>query len=162
MPDLTPEAVFETDLPLPGRRRGKVRDVYELPGDAGAPARVLMVATDRVSAFDVVLPTPIAGKGRLLTGIAKRWFRWIEAEGLCATHLVEGDSDALPIPEPERRRLAGRVTIGRRCRVIPIECVVRGHLAGSGWVEYQTSGTVCGVALPPGLAQGDRLPEPIF
>lgn len=162
MPDPTPDAVFETDLPLPGRRRGKVRDVYDLPGASASPARVVMIATDRVSAFDVVLPTPIAGKGRLLTGIAKRWFRWIESEGLCATHLVEGDAADLPIPADAQARLAGRVTIGRRCRVVPIECVVRGYLAGSGWVEYQASGTVCGVAIPAGLAQGDRLPEPIF
>jgi len=162
MRDDEAHSVIETDLPLPGRRRGKVRDVYDLPAAGGEGARLCIIATDRVSAFDVVLPTPIPGKGRLLTGIARRWFRWIEDEGLAETHLLEGDAADLPIPKADREGLAGRVTLGRRCRVIPIECVVRGYLAGSGWLEYEDRGTVCGVPLPDGLREGDRLPEPIF
>jgi len=162
LPD-APSTLVETDLPLPGGRRGKVRDIYDLPpASEGGEGRLLIVATDRVSAFDVVLPTPIPGKGRLLTMIAARWLRWIEAEGLAATHLLDGGAEDLPIPEDLRESLEGRVTIARACRVVPIECVVRGYLAGSGWTEYERGGTVCGVALPPGLRQGDRLPEPIF
>jgi len=158
------DAVYETELTLPGKRRGKVRDIYEAPaGDAGEPPRLVIVATDRVSAFDVVLPTPLPGKGRLLTEIAARWLRWIEDEGLSKSHLVSTDAGELPgLTDQERASIQGRVTIGRRCSVIPIEFVVRGYLAGSGWKEYQSDGTVCGVGLPAGLQEGDRLPEPIF
>ncbi|MEO1585507.1 MAG: phosphoribosylaminoimidazolesuccinocarboxamide synthase [Planctomycetota bacterium] len=153
-------AVFQTDLDLPCRR-GKVRDVYELPGD-----RVMLVASDRLSAFDVVLPTPIPGKGRLLTGIAAFWLRWIESRGICRTFLTS--TDARDVPETafagvtSRDDLEGRIAIGAACRVLPIECVVRGYLEGSGWAEYEQTGAVCGVPLPSGLARCDRLPEPIF
>ena len=157
---------MRTDLALQGRT-GKVRDVYRIPDEPGdAAPRVLMVASDRISAFDVVLPTPIAGKGRLLTEIAAFWLGWVESRGLCRTHLLS--TDAADIPESAftgtttRQELVGRVTIGRACTVIPIECVVRGYLEGSGWGEYQASGTVCGVRLPDGLRRCDRLPEPIF
>ncbi|HVU62511.1 MAG TPA: phosphoribosylaminoimidazolesuccinocarboxamide synthase [Phycisphaerales bacterium] len=145
-------------------RRGKVRDVYELPPDAEGP-RLLMVASDRVSAFDVVMPTPIPGKGRLLTEIAAWWFGFIERRRLAQTHLLSTSVDDLPpgaVDGPTREWLRGRMTIGRACRVIPIECVVRGYLEGSGWKEYQATGSVCGVALPKGLRQCDKLPEPIF
>ncbi|MDQ7014579.1 MAG: phosphoribosylaminoimidazolesuccinocarboxamide synthase [Planctomycetota bacterium] len=167
-------AVFRSALNLPDRREGKVRDTYTLPGDTLAepntPAsqdRILMVASDRISAFDVVMPTPIPGKGVLLTRVAAFWLRWIESHGLCHTHLLSTDADTIPdsafAPDSTLRRdLVGRVTIGRRCRVIPIECVVRGYLEGSGWKDYQQTGAVCGVQLPSGLRQCDRLPEPVF
>jgi phosphoribosylaminoimidazole-succinocarboxamide synthase len=161
------EAVFATDLALPGRRQGKVRDIYELPGAGVATApRVLIVATDRISAFDVVMPTPIAGKGRLLTELSAWWFRFIEERGLARTHLLSTDAADVPTSafaaSTNRDDLVGRVTIGRRCRVVPIECVVRGYLEGSGWKDYQRTGSVSGVKLPPGLRQCEKLPEPIF
>lgn len=156
------------DLPL--LRRGKVRDVYELPsgwdGRAGESA-LLMVASDRISAFDVIMPTPIDGKGKLLTQMATFWFEFIRSRGICETHVIStsvGDLPAAlaPAGSAQRAWLDGRITICRRCEVIPIECVVRGYLEGSGWKEYQASGSVCGVALPKGLRQCDRLPQPIF
>ncbi|MEX2217716.1 MAG: phosphoribosylaminoimidazolesuccinocarboxamide synthase [Phycisphaerales bacterium] len=160
-------ALFATDLALPGRRQGKVRDVYELPGgEAGGGGRLLIVASDRVSAFDVVLPTPIPGKGRVLTEISTSWFRFIESRGLARTHVLSTDHREVPAGAFRGRTtpedLRGRSTIARRCRVIPIECVVRGYLEGSGWKDYQRTGAVSGVRLPPGLRQCDRLPEPIF
>lgn len=161
-------------LNLPGARQGKVRDTFTLPREPGKTAddptgldRMLMVASDRVSAFDVVLPGVIPGKGALLTSIASFWLRWIEAQGICKTHLLS--TDAADIPESAfgdgtttREELAGRITIGRLCQVVPIECVVRGYLEGSGWKDYQTTGQVSGVDLPTGLRQCDKLPEPIF
>ncbi|MGP1271757.1 MAG: phosphoribosylaminoimidazolesuccinocarboxamide synthase [Phycisphaerales bacterium] len=155
------DALVETDLALPAVR-GKVRDVYELGTD-----RILLVATDRLSAFDVVLPTPVPGKGRLLTEIAAFWLRWAESRGICRTHLVSTDADDIPDNAftpggTPRAALRGRVTIGRRLRVLPVECVVRGYLEGSGWAEYAERGTACGVRLPPGLRRCERLPEPIF
>jgi len=163
-PMSTNHALERTDLPYPDRREGKVRDVYRLPIESGGEEpRILIVATDRLSAFDVVLPTLIPGKGRVLTSIATNWFRWIEEQGLCATHVRSTEADDLPGLSPEQREpLRGRVTIGRACRVVPIECVVRGYLAGSGWGEYRESGAVCGVKLPDGLTRGAKLPEPIF
>lgn len=154
------DALFQSELPLAGVRRGKVRDVYPIDDDSGGP-RVLIVATDRLSAFDVVLPTPVPGKGRVLTEIATFWLRWIEARGICPTHLLPVDPDGLPALERDPR-LAGRCTVARRCEVVPIECVVRGFLEGSGWREYVQTGSVCGVDLPKGLARCAALPEPIF
>lgn len=152
-------------IPLKLIRRGKVREVYEIPPDQ-AGGRVLMVASDRVSAFDVVMPTPITGKGRLLTEIASWWFGFIRDRRLVETHLLSTNVDDLPsevIADPAvREHLKGRITIGRACTVIPVECVVRGYIEGSGWKEYQQTGSVCGVALPKGLKQCDKLPEPIF
>jgi phosphoribosylaminoimidazole-succinocarboxamide synthase len=167
-------AVFRTTLHLPGARSGKVRDTFTLPGDPGAargdPARLdrmLMVASDRISAFDVVLPCAMPGKGVLLTKIASFWLRWIESQGICRTHLLSTDPAGVPgsafgAGTTTRGELAGRMTIGRLCRVVPIECVVRGYLEGSGWKDYQKTGEVCGVRLPAGMKQCDRIPEPIF
>jgi len=154
-------------LPLPLIRRGKVRDVYALPGADGGPGRLLLVATDRISAFDVVMPTPIVGKGRTLTAMSAFWLRFIASRGLAETHLLSTDAGEIPesaAPRGSALRawLEGRVTIARRCRVVPIECVARGYLEGSGWKEYQATGAVCGVKLPKGLRQCERLPEPIF
>ncbi|NUQ52127.1 MAG: phosphoribosylaminoimidazolesuccinocarboxamide synthase [Phycisphaerales bacterium] len=153
--------LFHTDLSLPGMRRGKVRDVYDLPD-----SRLLIVASDRISAFDVVMPTPVAGKGRLLTRLSLFWLRFIESRGLARTHLLSdavGDIPTSAFKGSTRAiDLEGRVMIGRNCRVVPIECVVRGYLEGSGWSEYKSTGKVCGIALPPGLRQCDRLPQPIF
>jgi phosphoribosylaminoimidazole-succinocarboxamide synthase len=158
---LAADAVFSTDLPLPGRRQGKVRDVYTLPGRT--PPALLVVATDRVSAFDVVMPTPMPGKGRLLTHVSLGWFRWLREQQLVADHVLSTDVPAECLQdEAIAASLAGRVMQCRAARVIPIECVARGYLAGSGWAEYQRHGTACGIALPTGLRQCERLPEPIF
>ena len=126
---------------------------------------MLFVASDRVSAFDVIMPTPIRGKGRILTEIATWWFKFLERRKIVETHLLSTQVEDLPpdAASPEAREyLKGRMTIGRACSVVPIECVVRGYLEGSGWKEYQQTGSVCGVTLPKGLRQCDRLPEPIF
>lgn len=158
------DALVRTDLPLPNRREGKVRDVYDAPPEApGSPPRIVIVATDRLSAFDVVLPTPIPGKGRLLTSVSTHWLRWIDANGLSPIYLRSTDPrDLSALSDEDRTRIEGRVTIGVRCEVVPIECVARGYLAGSGWLDYERTGRVCGVELPPGLRPGDRLPAPIF
>jgi len=157
------DAVFETSLSLPNRRQGKVRDVYDVPATTEHPAGLLIVASDRISAFDVVMPTPVPGKGRLLTEISTRWFRHIRPYDVIGDHLISTDADDLPeLSDQDRRQVDGRMMFGRACRVIPIECVVRGYLAGSGWNEYEATGTVCGVRLPAGLEQCGRLPEPIF
>jgi len=159
----TPDAVMCTDLPLPGRRAGKVRDIYEVPGSDSESPRLLIVATDRLSAFDVVMPTPVPGKGRLLTDISTRWFRWIESEGLAKTHLRSTDAADVPgLSDAERAQIEGRMTLGVRCKVLPVECVVRGYLEGSGLLDYRATGSVCGHALPEGLRQCEELPEPIF
>lgn len=158
-------ALSATHLPLPNRRQGKVRDIYDLPESDGGPpgGGVLLVASDRISAFDVIMPTPITGKGRLLTQISSRWFELIRQWGVIATHLVSTDTSRLSsLPLEQRDTLAGRSMICRRCRVVPIECVVRGYLDGSGWNEYRQTGAVCGVKLPAGLRRADRLPQPIF
>jgi phosphoribosylaminoimidazole-succinocarboxamide synthase len=129
-------------------RSGKVRDLYEL-----ADGRLLLVATDRISAFDVVLPTEIPDKGRVLTGLSRFWFA--ETAAIVPNHLLSTD----PGDDPDLR---GRVMLCRRTEVIPIEAVVRGYLSGSAWKEYEAGGAVCGIRLAPGLRDSDRLPEPIF
>lgn len=156
-------AVMQTDLPLPGLRRGKVRDVYRLDrGPHGGPA-VVIVATDRLSAFDVVMPTPVPGKGRILTRVATAWFERLRQSPVIGDHLLSTDPGDIPgLAASERAMLDGRVMIGRACRIVPVECVVRGYLAGSGWNDYRRTGGVCGVALPAGLERAARLPEPIF
>jgi phosphoribosylaminoimidazole-succinocarboxamide synthase len=130
-----------------------VRDIYDL-GD-----RLLLVSTDRISAFDWVLPTAIPDKGRVLTQIAAFWFQLLGEPN----HLITADVEEMDLPPGvDRRVLAGRSTLCRKTDVVPIECVVRGYLAGSGWKEYQQQGTVCGIKLPAGLTESSRLSEPIF
>ena len=161
--DAPTDAVFETMLPLGGRRQGKVRDVYALPAPAGEAPRLLVVATDRISAFDVVMPTPVPGKGRLLTEISVGWFRFLRSQAIVPDHMLGTDVAAIPgLNEAERRMLSGRSMICRAARVVQVECVARGYLAGSGWQEYREHGTACGIPLPRGLEQCGRLPEPIF
>ncbi len=156
-------SLTSTSLALAGRRSGKVRDVYDLPPDRDGGLRVLIVATDRISAFDVVMPTPIPGKGRLLTAMSRCWFERIEGAGLSRTHLLSTDVADVPgLDAGSREELRGRVTVARACRVVPVECVVRGYLEGSGWREYREGGSICSIPLPAGLRQGERLPEPIF
>ena len=135
------------------KRQGKVRDVYDL-GD-----RLLLVATDRISAFDWVLPNGIADKGRVLTGLSAFWFARLGVPN----HLVSADVDdaGLDLTSNERESLSGRSMVVRKAQVVPFECVVRGYLSGSGWKEYRSSGTVCGIKLPSGLMESDRI-EPIF
>ena len=146
---------YHTDIPAIAVRRGKVRDVYDL-GD-----RLLLVATDRISAYDVVLPTPIPGKGAMLTRLSRFWFSFLDDR--VAHHFVDVVTDRAPAGlEPYLDQLRDRATLCRKCAVVPIECVVRGYLAGSGWTEYQRDQRVCGVKLPAGLSQCDELPEPIF
>ncbi len=144
--------LLETDIPGFPKRRGKVRDVYDL-GDC-----LLIVATDRISAFDWVLPTPIPDKGRILTQLSDWWFDEIGVPD----HRLHVDFEMmLKLSPDDRASLAGRSMIVKKAQVIPFECVVRGYLAGSAWKEYRSSGTVCGEALPPGLVEGDQI-EPIF
>lgn len=149
-------ALDATSLPgLPPPRRGKVRDVYDL-GE-----RLLVVATDRISAFDVVLAPGIPGKGAVLTQLSTFWFR--KFESLVPNHLLETDASAFPPGlAAHAGLLAGRSVLVRKCRVVPFECVARGYLAGSGWKDYRRTGAVCGVPLRDGLAEASRLPEPIF
>ncbi len=146
--------VWETNFPgLLLRGRGKVRDIYDL-GD-----RLLIVATDRLSAFDVVLPTPIPDKGRVLTQLSLFWFETLA--GIVPHHVLTA-SDFSGELAPFADELSGRAMLVRRTEPIPIECVVRGYLAGSGWKEYQKTSEVCGIALPAGLRESEKLPEPIF
>ena len=145
--------VLETSLPGVPVRRGKVRDIYDL-GE-----RLLLVSTDRLSAFDWVLPSGVPDKGRVLTQIAAFWFGRLGEPN----HLITTDVDRMDLPPgADRGVLAGRSTLCRKTEVVPIECVVRGYLAGSGWQEYRQSGTVCGIRLPEGLTESARLDEPIF
>lgn len=156
--------LMQCDLPLANHRRGKVRDVYDATMNDGTPV-TLLIASDRLSAFDVVMPTGIPGKGRVLTQLSKFWFDMIGREmgDVVSHHLLSTDADDIAGLNAEQREpLRGRVMLGRQCKVVPIECVARGYLAGSGWKEYQQSQSVCGVELPAGLMQCDKLPEPIF
>ena len=146
--------VWQTDFPaLQLGSRGKVRDLYEVGED------LLIVATDRLSAFDVVLPTPIPGKGRVLTQLSLFWFETLRE--VVPNHVLTATDFTGPLA-PYRKQLQGRAMLCRRTQPLPIECVVRGYLSGSGWKDYRTSGHICGIALPPGLRGSDRLPEPIF
>jgi phosphoribosylaminoimidazole-succinocarboxamide synthase len=133
---------------------GKVREMYRF-GD-----QLLMVASDRISAFDVVLPTPIPDKGRVLNALSLYWFE--QTAELVPNHLVTADFEQFPTEARSTPDLAGRSMMVRRLTMLPIECVVRGYLAGSGWKDYQATGSVCGHPLPSGLRQADRLPEPLF
>ena len=149
-------ALKETNIPVvPLLGRGKVRDIYDL-GD-----RLLIVATDRLSAFDVVLPDPIPDKGRILTQISLYWFE--QMSDITPNHLLAHRVEDYP-PElhPFRDQLEGRSMLVTKCRPLAIEAIVRGYIAGSGWKDYQATGRVCGYQLPPGLRNGDRLEEPLF
>jgi phosphoribosylaminoimidazole-succinocarboxamide synthase len=148
------EALLESNLPLPVRR-GKVRDVYDL-GDA-----LLIVATDRISAFDCIMPNGIPGKGRILTALSLFWFKLLADR--VKNHLLATDVSEYPHRVREyASQLEGRSMLVEKASVIPIECVARGYLAGSGWKEYQQTQSICGVSLPAGLRQCDKLPQPIF
>jgi phosphoribosylaminoimidazole-succinocarboxamide synthase len=145
------DVVLQTQLPFP-RRQGKVRDVYDL-GD-----RLLVVSTDRISAFDWVMPNGIPDKGRILTQLSLFWFEVLGVEH----HLLSSE-----VPEEVKAHdpnglLNGRSMVVRKARVVPFECVVRGYIEGSGWKDYQSTGAICGIPLPPGLRQCDRLPTPLF
>jgi len=146
--------ISQTEFPgLKLLGRGKVRDIYDL-GD-----RLLIVATDRLSAFDVVLPTPIPDKGRVLTQLSLFWFE--KLAGVVPHHVIEAKNFGGELAR-YADALAGRSMLVRRTEPFPIECVVRGFISGSGWKDYQRTGTICGIALPAGLRESDRLPEPIF
>ena len=149
------EAVLQTKIGSVEPKRGKVRDVYDL-GD-----KLLIVATDRISAFDVVMANPIPKKGIVLTQISLFWFEFLSSS--ISHHLIATDVSKFPAPFNKfEKQLAGRSMLVKKTKVFPIECVVRGYLAGSGWKEYQKSQTVCGVKLAAGMKQCDKLPEPIF
>jgi phosphoribosylaminoimidazole-succinocarboxamide synthase len=151
MPSTAP--FLQTQISGKSAFRGKVRDVYDF-GD-----RLLFVATDRISAFDWILPTGIPDKGRVLTQLSRFWFDFLKVPN----HLLSMNPLDLPLPaDTNVDELVGRTMVVRKTRVFPVECVVRGYLAGSGWKEYKSSQTVCGVELPSGLRESDRLPSPIF
>jgi len=135
--------------------RGKVRDIY-----AAGPEHLLIVTTDRLSAFDVILPTPIPGKGAVLTSLSKFWFE--RTRQIIPNHISDRPLDDVVIDRDESKLLAERAMIVRRLQPLPIEAIVRGYLIGSGWVDYQKTGAVCGIGLPPSLRQADKLPRPIF
>jgi phosphoribosylaminoimidazole-succinocarboxamide synthase len=150
------DILFESDLKsVPLVHRGKVRDIYGI-GDR----HLLIVASDRLSAFDVVLPTPIPGKGRVLTAVSNFWFH--KTRDIVANHVVDGPlADVLSDPA-EQAQVEGRAMLVRKVKPLAIEAIVRGYLIGSGWKDYQRSGGVCGIALPAGLRQADKLPQAIF
>src|SRR5437867_6590772 len=149
-----PAALLQSNLPCP-IRRGKVRDVYDL-GD-----RLLIVATDRISAFDCVMPNGIPDKGKILTALALFWFKKFERE--FENHLITADvREYPPALRDFRDQLEGRSMLVKKASVVPIECVARGYLAGSGWKEYLATGNVCGIKLPAGLRQCEKLPAAIF
>jgi phosphoribosylaminoimidazole-succinocarboxamide synthase len=148
--------ISQTEIPgLTLHARGKVRDIYEL-GD-----RLLFVASDRISAFDYVLASGIPDKGRVLTQLSLFWFDLLQ--DIVPNHVITADFDDYPAElQPHERQLRGRSMIVRKAQMVPVECVVRGYLSGSGWKDYQKTGAVCGIALPAGLRESDRLPQPIF
>ena len=150
------DVVYETDLnSLSLITRGKVRDIYAVDDD-----HLLIVATDRLSAFDVVLPDPIPGKGAVLTAVSGFWFQ--RTSGLITNHLTERSLESVLPHAQEREQVEGRAVIVRKLRALPVEAIVRGYLIGSGWKDYQANGSVCGIRLPDHLQLADRLPEPIY
>lgn len=153
---MSTNALYETNFPgLKADARGKVRDIFDL-GD-----RLLIVATDRLSAFDWVNPVPIPDKGRILTQLSLWWFE--QVADIVPNHLISADVADFPAQfQPFADQLAGRSMLVRKCRMFPVEFVVRGYLAGSGWKEYKQHGTVCGMKLPEGLREADRLEEPLY
>ena len=153
---MTSIAVYHTELPgLAPAVRGKVRDVYDLGGT------LLLVATDRLSAFDCVFPDPIPDKGKVLNQLSAFWFD--RTRSVVPNHVIATDVSAFPEALQARRAtLAGRSTLAKKLKMLPVECVARGYLAGSGWLEYQQRGTVCGIRLQPGLRESEALEDPIF
>ncbi|HFE47846.1 MAG TPA: phosphoribosylaminoimidazolesuccinocarboxamide synthase [Chromatiaceae bacterium] len=151
-----PDALFESSLSgLSLRTRGKVRDIYDIDDD-----HMLIVTTDRLSAFDVVLPQPIPGKGEVLTRVANFWFE--RTRKLLPNHLADIPLEQVVGDAAERDRLGDRAIVVKRLQPLPVEAIVRGYLIGSGWKDYQRTGGVCGIALPPGLRLADKLPEAIY
>ncbi len=150
------EGLFQTDIKeIPLIKRGKVRDIYDFED------KLLIVATDRISAFDVVLPTPIPDKGRILTLMSLFWFDFLK--DIVDNHLVTANVDEFPeVLQPYKDILYQRSMIVHKAKVIPVECIVRGYITGSAMKEYSKTGKVCGITLPPGLREADKLPEPIF
>ncbi|KAJ2081303.1 Bifunctional purine biosynthetic protein ade1 [Coemansia sp. RSA 988] len=151
------EALYESNCPeLKLLARGKVRDLYEVDADT-----LLFVATDRISAYDVIMKSAVSGKGKILTQISVFWFNYLK--DVVANHLITADIDEMP-PSVQRYRdqLHGRSLLVKKVEVLPIEAIVRGYITGSGWKEYQKSGTVCGIELAPGLRESQKLPEPLF
>jgi phosphoribosylaminoimidazole-succinocarboxamide synthase len=149
-------SLYESDIKsLPLIYRGKVRDVYGVDDDT-----LLIVTTDRLSAFDVILPEPIPGKGAVLTAVSNFWFERMRA--IMPNHLADLTLEQV-LPDPaERAQVEGRAVVARKLKALPVEAIVRGYLIGTGWKDYQNSGAVCGIALPADLRMADRLPEPIF
>lgn len=153
---MTTETVFKTDFPgLNLVSRGKVRDIYDL-GDS-----LLIVASDRISAFDVIMPDPIPDKGKILTQLSDFWLEYLG--DIVENHLLGTDVDRFPEAcHPYASQLAGRTMWVKKARVLPVECIVRGYLAGSGWEDYRKTGKLCGISLPRGLVEAQKLPEPVF
>lgn len=153
---MIPRAVKETELPaLSLKGRGKVRDVYDF-GD-----KLLIISTDRISAFDVILPDPIPDKGKVLNSLSVFWME--KTRSICSNHLISADPSSFPVEcKPHAEMLAGRSMLVTKAKTFPVECVVRGYIIGSGWKDYQTTGGICGISLPAGLKQAEKLPEPIF
>jgi len=148
-------ALFETSITsLPLIHKGKVRDIYAIDDQ-----RMLIVTTDRLSAFDVILPTPIPDKGKVLTAVADFWFAKL---GHILPNQLTGDAPESVVSPAEREQVAGRAVVVKRLKALPIEAIVRGYLVGSGWADYQKTGKICGIALPAGMQQAERLPEPLF
>jgi phosphoribosylaminoimidazole-succinocarboxamide synthase len=150
------EPITTTDLPgLNLIHRGKVRDIYEVGGD------LLFIATDRISAFDCILPNGIPDKGRVLTQMSLFWFDYLKS--FVPNHLITADPDAFPATlQPFLKQIEGRSMLVRKAKMVPVECVARGYVSGSGWKDYQRTGAICGIPLPTGLTESARLPEPIF
>jgi phosphoribosylaminoimidazole-succinocarboxamide synthase len=149
-------SLYESDLKsLPLVYRGKVRDVYGIGDD-----KLLIVTTDRLSAFDVILPEPIPGKGAVLTAVSNFWFA--RMRNIIPNHLADLTLEQVLPDAAERAQVAGRAIVARKLKALPVEAIVRGYLIGTGWKDYQKTGAVCGIALPAGLRMADRLPEPIF
>jgi phosphoribosylaminoimidazole-succinocarboxamide synthase len=153
------EAVIATECPdLQLLHRGKVRDMYEIPGHAD---KLLMVATDRISAYDVIMADPIPDKGKILTQISLFWFKLLG--DIVPNHLISADIDQFPaVCQQYRTQLEGRTMLVKRSKVVPIECIVRGYLSGSFWSAYKKNPTVCGFKLPEGMRESDKFPEPLF
>ena len=150
------QSLFQSEIEsLSLLNRGKVRDIYDVDAD-----HLLIVTSDRISAFDVVLPDPIPGKGNVLTTVSNFWFA--RTGNLVANHLTGHGLDSIGLSDDEARQLEGRAIVVRKLKPLPVEAIVRGYIIGSGWKDYQRSGAVCGIELPAGLQQAQQLPEPIF